>query len=92
MTKKEYMLQELKKSKKIRKLYDDYIIKEVAYEDWVERMMNSMLKDCSPEQWEELLKPVEHPPSCDACGERTTSFMLKASGDRWCKKCTKAVN
>jgi hypothetical protein len=59
MTKKEYMLKELIKSPKIYAIYDEYIIKEVPYKDWVERMMNSMLKDCTPEQWEDLLKPME---------------------------------
>ena len=59
MTKKEYMRQELIKSPKIRKLYDNYIIKEIPYEDWVTRMMSSFLENCTVEQWEELLKPVD---------------------------------
>ncbi len=42
---REYLNDELIKSPKIRKIYDDYIVKEIPYETWVMNMADRLLED-----------------------------------------------
>lgn len=55
---KERVLKELLKKKRIRKIYDDYIIKTIPFEEWVRSALDYVLSPPNPIDADEILKRI----------------------------------